>query len=548
MKKSNNQYRLFIGLILGLFSMVSCNEETKFFGEPYTDGEPGIGITIDRTQVPVPASGEPGTEVFVKASGLMPYKDRLTFRINGEKAEIQEVTEEGIRVVVPTFASTGITSVSVDDKVVFGPEFDVEGKVRLDPTFVATGGVAMGSANGLAAQVLFTNDGKMLVVGEFTNYNNRGTVRPINRIASAFLDGGYDASFRSGTGANGFISSITQIGDKYFIGGSFSGYSQQKANISNLTMLNSNGTIDTMGIQTWRRPNQEDTTQYFSRFNGGFHGGGVGKVYNQQNKVLVTGAFRYYVSRQYDKANRLETRDTVIIDSIEMRQIARLNLDGTLDKTYRYDAGTKKSPTGANSSAVASLYHNEGALEGKLLLYGRFSRFDDQAAGRILRLNADGTVDGTFNAGKPAFDFDVYSVTYNKITQKYLVCGSFRTYNGTPVGNVVLLNEDGSLNDSFNAGAFTNGFPYYARQLENGRVLVLGDFQLYNNVVRNGFMFLDAAGNLEEGYNNIGTFNGMVTEVYETRSADNKPALLIIGSFNQFNGEPANSILRIVMD
>lgn len=543
MKKSNNHYQLFISLMLGLFLIVSCNEETKFFGEPYTEGEPGIGITIDRTQVPVPASGEPGTEVFVKASGLMPYKDQLTFRINGEKAEIKEITEEGIKVVVPTFASTGITSVSVDDKVVFGPEFDVEGKVRLDPTFVATGGV-----NGLASEVLFTNDGRMLVVGDFTDYNNRGTVRPINRIASAFLDGGFDASFRSGTGANGVISSIAQIGDKYFIGGSFSGYAQQKANISNLTMLNSNGTIDTMGIQTWRRPNQEDTTQYFSRFNGGFHGGGVGRVYNQQNKVLVTGAFRYYVSRQYDKPNRMETRDTVIIDSIEMRQIARLNLDGTLDKTYRYDAGTKKSPTGANSSGIASLYHDEGALEGKLLLYGRFSRFDDQAAGRILRLNADGTIDGTFNAGKPGFDFDVYSVTYNKITQKYMVCGPFRTYNGTPVGNVVLLNEDGSLNDSFNAGTFTNGFPSYVRQLQNGRVLVLGDFQLYNNVVRNGIMFLDAAGNLEEGYNNIGTFNGAVTEVYETRSADNKPALLIIGWFGQFNGEPANSILRIVMD
>src|SRR5690606_40946290 len=121
MKKSNYPYALFFGLMLGLMSMVSCNEETKFFGEPYPDGKPGIGIVIDRTQVPVPASGEPGTEVFVKASGLMPYRDRLTFRINGEKAEIKEVSEEGITVIVPTFASTGITSVSVDDMVVFGP-------------------------------------------------------------------------------------------------------------------------------------------------------------------------------------------------------------------------------------------------------------------------------------------------------------------------------------------------------------------------------------------------------------------------------------------
>src|SRR5690606_22431745 len=294
-----------------------------------------------------------------------------------------------------------------------------------------------------------------------------------------------------------------------------SDYAQQRANISNLTMLNSNGTIDTMGIDTWRRPDQEDTTQYFSRFNGGVHGGGIGKVYNQDNKLLVTGAFRYYVSRQYDKANRLETRDTVIIDSIEMRQLARFNRDGTLDKTYRYDESTNKSPTGANAAGVNSVYHDDGPLAGKLLLYGSFSKFDDRDVGRILRLNADGTIDETFNAGQVGFDFDVYEVTYNETTRKYMVCGYFRAYNGTPVGHIVLLNEDGSLDDSFHAKVFTNGLPSYARQLANGLVFVTGNFQQYDGVVRNGIMFLDAAGNLAEGYNNIGTFRGSVKEVFE---------------------------------
>ena len=543
MMKKNNQHRLLIGLTLSLFLAVSCKEDVKFFGEPYGEGKGALGVSIDRSQAPTPASGEPGTVVSIEATGLMQYEDQLIFRFNGEQGDIQEVTEEGIKVVVPTFASTGVMSISIGDVVVFGPEFDVEGKVRLDPTFAATQG-----ANGPVSDILFTNDDKMIVVGGFNNYDNKGTVRPINRIASAFLDGAYDPTFRSGTGANGLLNSIAQINDKLYIGGSFSGYSQQKANISNLTMLNSNGTIDTMAIQTWRRPDQEDTTQYFARFNGGVHGGSIDKVYKQENKLLVVGSFRYYVSRQYDKANRLETRDTVIIDSIEMRQLARFNPDGTLDKTYRYDESTNKSPTGANSSFVRSLYHEDNALAGKVLVFGRFSMFDDQDVGRILRLNADGTIDGTFNAGQAGFDFDVENVTYNETTRKYMVSGNFRTYNGTPVGRVVLLNEDGSLDDSFNANAFTNGRPYYARQLDNGLVFVSGDFQEYDGVVRNGIMFLDAAGNLAEGYNNIGTFSGIVREVFQTRSADNKPALLIIGFFDQFNGEPAHNIIRIVLD
>lgn len=542
MKKKHNYYHLWIGLALGLFSMVSCKEETRFFGEPYGEGKPALGITIDRSQVPEPATGGPGTVVSIKATGLTQYRDQLIFRFNGEQAEIQEVTEEGLKVVVPTFASKGVTSISVGDIVVFGPEFDVEGKVRLDPTFRATQG-----ANGGVYDLLVTNDDRIIVVGAFTDYNNKGTVRPINRIARTFADGDYDNGFRSSTGANGALYAITEIGNKYYIGGAFSGYGQRTSNISNLTALNNDGSIDSVGIQTWRRPDQEDTTQFFPRFNGGVHGGSIEKAYNQQNKLLVTGNFRYYVSRQYDKPNRLETRDTIIIDSTEMRQFARLNLDGTLDKTYRFDESTNKSPVGANA-AMRTIYHNEGPQAGKLLVFGYFSTFDGEATGRILRLNADGTRDATFNPGGVGFDYNVENVTYNRTTRKYLVCGFFRTYNGNPVGSVVLLNEDGSLDNSFNAQSFTNGSPHYACQLSNGLIFVSGDFQQYGSVVRNGMMFLDAAGNLAEGYNNVGSFRGWIWEVYETQSTDNKPALLIIGAFTMFDGEEANNIVRIIME
>src|SRR5690606_19451297 len=110
--------------------------------------------------------------------------------------------------------------------------------------------------------------------------------KPINRIARTFLDGTYDSGLKSGTGANGYLSAIIQVNDKYYIGGSFSGYAQRNSNISNLTMLNNNGSIDTMGIHTWRRPDQADTIQYFPRFNAGFDGGGVNRIYNHNGKLL----------------------------------------------------------------------------------------------------------------------------------------------------------------------------------------------------------------------------------------------------------------------
>lgn len=528
--------------ILFCFFTLSCTKDAEDFSEPYPDGKNALGITIDRAKAPLPASGLPGIEVNIEAKGLLAYRDQLVFRFNGEEAEIRGITDEGVSVIVPDYASTGITSISVGDVVVFGPEFSVEGKIKLDPTFTATQG-----ANGAVGDILFTDNEKMLIVGGFTNYNNKGIIRPINRIAQAFLDGTYDAGLKSGTGANGYISAVTQVNGKYFLGGSFSGYAQRTSNISNLTMLNNNGSIDTMGVRTWRRPNQNDTIQYFARFNAGFDGGGINRIENQNGKLLVTGSFRYFVSRQYDKPNFLETRDTIIVDSTEVRQFARLNIDGTLDKTYRFDTGTNKSLTGGNGS-VDSYYHQEGSLKGKMLVFGNFNQFDGEPASYILRLNADGTIDRTFNASGAGFDYETYFASYNDITGKYLVCGNFRTYNGQARIGMVMLNGDGSLDETFVPRVFENGLPRFAKQLSDGLIVVSGGFIKYDGKVRNRFMVLNPDGSLAVGYNAVGTFNGDLYKVFETESADKKRALLLIGYFSQFDGKDAANIVRVLIE
>src|SRR3546814_9103759 len=70
-------------------------------------------------------------------------------------------------------------------------------------------------------------DGKHFVLGRFTNYDNKGIVRPLNRIVRTFPDGTYDPSFRTGKGANGFLTSLLPFGNKYVITGGFSGYGDQ---------------------------------------------------------------------------------------------------------------------------------------------------------------------------------------------------------------------------------------------------------------------------------------------------------------------------------
>lgn len=540
MKIIENKFRIVVLMICTVFVM-GCQQKEEMFTEPYELGKDPLGIVMNPAQTPVPAVGLPGATVSLKATGLMPYKDKLVFRFNGEVATITEVTETGIKATVPDYASTGVISVSVDDVVVFGPQFDVLGKVNLDPTYQATRG-----ANGAVGQMYPTSDGKQILVGGFTNYDNKGIIRPINRIVRTFADGTYDASFRTGKGANGFVGAVIKINDKFFIGGSFGGYDQRGENISNITRLNENGTIDTMGISTFRRPDQADTIKYFPTFNGGFNAS-VGRIYEQQGKLLVTGSFRYYVTRTYDQPNRLEVRDTVILDSTEVRQIARLNTDGSLDKSYRFDVAANKSWTGGNGP-IGTILHMEGAQNGKMLVFGSFTSFDDQPKKYLLRLNADGTIDDTFNASKEGPDFDVDLATYNPITKKYLIVGDFRTYNSTPSYRMALLNEDGTLDPAFIPKEFLGGNVGYAKQLNDGKIVVSGRFKTYGGIARNGFMILENSGDLAVGYNATGLFDGSVYDIVETVSADERRALLIMGDFYRFNSQPVNNIIRVTLD
>ena len=529
-------------LMMAAVFIAACQQKEDMFTEPYEEGKAPLGIVMNPAQTPIPASGLPGATVTVKATGLEAYKDQVVFRINGEPAQITSITDTEIKATVPDNASTGIISLTVNDVVVFGPKFDVVGKVNLDPTFQATRG-----ANGDVAVVYPTPDGKLMMVGGFTNYDNKGIIRPINRIVRTFPDGTYDASLRTGKGANGFLGTVIKIGDKLFIGGAFSGYDQRGENISGITRLNENGTIDTMGISTFRRPDQADTIKYFPTFNGGFHGGNVGQIYEQQGKLLVTGNFRYYVTRTYDRPNKLEVRDTVIIDSTEVRQIARLNTDGTLDKSYRFNTATNRSLTAGNGY-IGTVYHTEGAQTGKILVFGSFTTFDNQDKKYLLRLKADGTIDESFNASQPGPDFDVNDATYNPVTKKYVITGNFRAYNGKPSHRIAVLNEDGSLDESFIPKEFLGGGVGHSKQLNDGKIVVTGSFKTYGGIARNGFMILDSNGNLAPGYNATGLFGGAVYNMYETQSADEKRALLIVGRFWQFNSQPVNNIIRVTLD
>ena len=410
-------FSLLVVLSVALFS--NCKKTDTVYDDPYSGGIPPLGIVVDPQQVPSPASGIAGTTVTIAVTGLMPHKDQLKFLFNGQDAEIVKITDSEIQVKVPGKASSGITTFVVDGQLVFGPKFTVLGLVKLDETFKAVNGT-----NNIINRAVEVTGGNWFLLGDFTNYDNKGVVKPINRIVRILPNGTYDRSLQSADGANGALYDMATLNNQYYIGGGFSGYAQRGDGINNITRISTAGVIDTVFATTYT-----GRLKFAPAFNGGTDGF-IEKVYAYQNKIIATGNFRYYLSRRYDQPSR-NLKDTTILDSVDVRQLVRFNQDGSLDKTWRFDKeaigykGLKgKSLPGGNGN-VSTIMH----ADGKIVAYGGFNKFDDKNAGYIVRLNADGTIDNSFNVGTGA-DFYISNVNYNEITKKYTLIGTFKNFNG----------------------------------------------------------------------------------------------------------------------
>jgi uncharacterized delta-60 repeat protein len=146
------------------------------------------------------------------------------------------------------------------------------------------------------------------------------------------------------------------------------------------------------------------------------------------------------------------------INGTNRNAIVRLHANGTLDTNSALGIG------GSDLDSVSALAVQP---DGKVLVNGGFAASGGTNQGGIARLNADTSLDTSFNP-TPG------------------------TYGGPialqPDGKVIVglnrLNADGSLDTSFNPGTGANGSVRTVAVQSDGKVLIGGDFTTINGVVR----------------------------------------------------------------
>jgi uncharacterized delta-60 repeat protein len=136
--------------------------------------------------------------------------------------------------------------------------------------------------------------------------------------------------------------------------------------------------------------------------------------------------------------------------------------------------------------------------DGKILIGGAFTQYGSLTRNRLIRLNADGTVDNTFNIGTGFNDW-VHAIAV-QTDGKILVGGDFTTFNGATVGRFVRLNADGSRDNTYGTGTGFNAAVRDVAIQPDGKALYVGDFTTFNGVTTTRIARLETDGTKDTGF------------------------------------------------
>lgn len=336
-------------------------------------------------------------------------------------------------------------------------------------------------------------DGKILIGGDFTSVNNTNR----DNIARLNVDGSLDTSFDSGLATdnrNGVYSIVVQSDGKILIGG----FLVTDNSTNNILRLNSNGSVDNSFVP------EAGVSNYIYAYT----------IAIQPDGKVIYGS----------DINAINMTNT----------IARLNTNGSPDITFNPGAGT--------DDAIRSIVLQP---DGKIIIGGWFVNVNGTNRNRIARLNADGSLDESFDPGTGA-DSDIESVVLQP-DGKIVIGGDFADVNGNPRNGIARLNANGSVDASFDPGAgVAGGFPpIFSVALQfDGKIFIGGKFTTVNSTNRNRIARLNGDGGLDTVFNpGIGANSNVISVAVQS---DDR--VLLGGLFTSVNGVAHLHLARLIGD
>lgn len=419
-------------------------------------------------------------------------------------------------------------------------------RLNNDGTYDASFNTSIGATTGIIYDIALQPDGKIIIVGSFTKYNNV----TVNRIARILPNGTLDTSFLTGSGSSLNITKARILADgKILLAGNFTSINGFLSN--RMIRLNSDGSADT-------------TFNIGSGFNDNVNAIEV----LPDNKIILGGSFTLFnenIANRILRLNEDGTRDlsftgsgftqgavqvikrdnsgnlmiggsfTGSYNGMNVNRVVLLDSDGTVKSDFEPDSGP-------GNNSVLALAHD---LEGSWYIGGSFSVFDVQNQGRLAKVNEIGELDISYLSAGIGFDNSVLKIISLE-NKKTMVFGKFSKYNNDSVSRIARLLDDGTLDNGFNTGqAGANNSITTAIKQADDKIVFAGSFTKYNDAQSNRIVRILPNGSIDNSFNIGNGFNAQVNII--AIQPDQK--IIVAGSFDRYNNVavPAR-IVRLLPD
>jgi len=182
-------------------------------------------------------------------------------------------------------------------------------------------------------------------------------------------------------------------------------------------------------------------------------------------------------------------------------------------------------------------------FDGKIIVGGDFTLYGSISCNRIARLNTDGSYDSTFNITS-AFNASVRSIVIQN-DGKILVGGDFTLYQASTYNYLIRLNSSGSVDSSFVLGSGPDNIVNIIVLQADQKILIGGQFTYYDSNSSGRIARLTSAGFYDVNFDT--GFLGFNNTVY-TIALQSDGSIYVGGDFTDYDNYSISKIIRLTTD
>jgi uncharacterized delta-60 repeat protein len=231
----------------------------------------------------------------------------------------------------------------------------------------------------------------------------------------------------------------------------------------------------------------------------------------------------------------LQKDGKIIFGSNQHNDINRINSDGSIDNSFIPNSSLQNGVDG-------KVYCVAIQKDNKILVGGEFTSYNGFATKNILRLNNDGSIDKTFQSDKTLSGY-ISSIAVQS-DGKIIIGGDSLSYISGAYVDLRRLKDNGEIDNTFNSydTKIDHGITNIYIEPNDKILLVSKKNYQYSNDNNSEFKRLESNGTVDPTFDIGDGFNGNINSIFKQIDG----SFIITGGFTKYKNEWCNGTVRLI--